>query len=245
MDKIKMFEMMQKLNPDFIIEASTFDSTFDDPNVSNNSTPDSTSTQTQTQTPDSTSPSSSPSQADNINSLMQGRKSKLSTPVLGGIFDDGTISIGELKCAIYFLEHSKSADEAKKSSLQVGIDVAKVVTGVIGAGMFVAGTAGIGAAVIGVAGVVASADDVKNFCKKLFAPQKKGGQKQPNDLMRSLSIDNDVSVLLDDGIEYAFIDYAQNLILTLPDETAMPDFFEELKKFIKEKYSAIYNLIKT
>src|ERR1035441_7665536 len=115
MDKIKMFEMMQKLNPDFIIEASTFDSTFDDPNVSNNSTPDSTSTQT----PDSTSPSSSPSQADNINSLMQGRNSKISTPVVGGIFDDGTISIGELKCAIYFLEHSKSADEAKKSS-QIG-----------------------------------------------------------------------------------------------------------------------------
>ena len=55
-----MFEIMQKLNPDFIIEASTFDSTFDDPNVSSSTT-----------TPDATATPAPTSQADNLNSLMQ------------------------------------------------------------------------------------------------------------------------------------------------------------------------------
>jgi len=78
----------------------------------------------------------------------------------------------------------------------------------------------------------------------LFSPKTGPSNKTPNEFMKLLSIENEVSILLDDKIEYDFINYAVELINKMPDSAPLPDFFEELKKFIKDKHSKIYNLSK-
>jgi len=247
MDKeiIKMFEMFGKLNPDFKIklnESDTFSDTF------GGDTFDASITQS-TANPVPTSNSNN-SQVNNVQSVLSANKySKNDSQSFGGIFDDGTLSVGELKMAIGIVTHSKNKEEAMAKLKNAGADVLKVGVGLIGVGavVFAGGAlaAVAGSAVVVGGGMAATASDTLNVFKKLFAPKKKGEEKTPNDFMKMLSIDTDVSVLLDDNIEFAFITYAQQLLDSMPDTDPLPNFFEELKKFIKEKYSSVYNLTNT
>jgi hypothetical protein len=159
------------------------------------------------------------------------------------IVDDGQLTVGELKAAISAITHSKTPEEAKKK-VERNQDVLKCVVGLIAAGAFVAGTGGVGAVVIGIGGIATTAHDVRNVFKKLLGPKVVAGQKTPNEFMKLLQIDDKVSVLLDDKVELAFIEYAINILMGMPNTAPVPDFFERLKEFIDGEYSKTYNLAK-
>jgi len=166
------------------------------------------------------------------------------------IVDDGQLTVGELKAAISAITHSKTPEEAKKK-VERNQDVLKCVVGLIGAGAFVAGTIATGGALAaavsigaGVAGAAVTAHDVRNVFKKVLGPKVVAGQKTPNEFMKLLQIDDKVSVLLDDKVELAFIEYATNILMGMPNTAPVPDFFERLKEFIDGEYSKTYNLAK-
>jgi len=144
------------------------------------------------------------------------------------IVDDNVLTVGELKTAIDILTKSKNKDEAMAKAKAVGADVSKLIVGLI--------------PVVG--NVISTGIDIGGVFKKLFEPKKTTNTKEPNDFMKLLSIDDELSVLLDDNIEYAFVKYATDLIGSMSDTDVLPDFFEKLKEFIKEKYSTLYNLTK-
>jgi len=217
-DVIKMFEMFGKLNSDFKIklnESDTFTDTFNSDTFDSSIT---TSTATQQPISNTQTTTSQPITGNQQNIQIDG----------SSIVDDGTLSVGELRTFINILQKSKNKEEALAKVKEVGGDVLKIGLGLLP----VVGN------IIGV-----SADTVSVF-KKLFAPKTGSSTKEPNEFMKLLQIDNEVSILLDDKIEYAFISYAVNLLDTLSDTDPVPDFFDKLKEFIKEKYSAIYNLTK-
>lgn len=144
------------------------------------------------------------------------------------IVDDNVLTVGELKTAIDILTKSKNKDEAIAKAKAVGADVSKLMVGLI--------------PVVG--NVISAGIDIGGVFKKLFEPKKSVNNKEPNDFMKLLSIDDELSVLLDDNIEYVFIKYATDLVGSMSDNDPLPDFFEKLKEFIKEKYSTLYNLTK-
>ncbi len=145
------------------------------------------------------------------------------------IVDDNILTVGELKMAIEILRTTKNKEEIIAKGKAAGADVAKILIGLV--------------PVVG--NVITTGLDVGGVFKKIFAPKKTVDTKEPNDFMKLLSIDSELSVLLDDNIEYAFVDYAVSLINSMSDTDPLPDFFEKLKQFIKEKYSTLYNLTKS
>jgi len=197
-NKIRLFEMMNKINPDFIIKEI-------DTNTSNTS-----------------------------------------------FVNDSTLSVGELKAAINLYLHSKTKEEALANSKKLGADVTKCLLGLISVAGFVAGTVltGGGLAVaavasstaIGVASTIATADDTRNVFKKLLGPKAKDAAKTPSGFMQLLNIDPEVSILLDDKIENAFVEYAVRILNSMADTEPVPNFFNQLKIFIRDKYAQIYNI---
>lgn len=144
------------------------------------------------------------------------------------IVNDNQLNVGELKYFIDLLSKSKSKEELMAKSKEAGADILKLAVGFI--------------PIVG--NVVGTGIDVAGVFKKLFKPKTGPEAKSPNEFMQLLSIDSEVSILLDDKIEYDFIEYAINSLNKMPDNSPVPDFFEELKKYIKDKYSKIYNLTK-
>jgi hypothetical protein len=68
--------------------------------------------------------------------------------------------------------------------------------------------------------------------------------------VRPLVLNNDLSRrhlyrLLDDEIEYKFIAYAEEGLKKMSDDKPVPDFFNELQKFIKQNYANAHNVTKT
>lgn len=164
--------------------------------------------------------------------------------------DDNKLTVGELKEAIRLYTHSKSKDELIANAKKSGADVLKCVVGLIGVAGFVAGTVGTGGALaavaggvaMGVAGTAATAHDIKSLFNKLLGPKTNNSPKTPNGFMQLLNIDKEVSILLDDRIENEFIDFAVQKLLSMNDTEEVPNFFDELRGFIKEKYAQIYNI---
>jgi hypothetical protein len=164
--------------------------------------------------------------------------------------DDNTLSVGELRAAIDIYEHSQSIDEAKAKAKAAGTDVLKCVIGLIGVAGFVAGTIGsggvlaavAGGAAVATAGTAATAHDTWKVFKKLLGPKTKAAPKTPTGFMQLLNIDSEVSVLLDDRIEEEFIQFAVDKLNSMQDTAPVPNFFNELRTFIKEKYASIYNI---
>jgi len=164
--------------------------------------------------------------------------------------DDNTLSVGELREAINIYEHSASKEEALAKAKSSGVDVLKCVVGLIGVAGFVAGTIGTGGALAAVAGGVAmggagaasTGHDTWKVFKKLLGPKTKAAPKTPTGFMQLLNIDSEVSVLLDDRIEDEFIEFAVNKLNSMPDTDPVPNFFNELREFIKQKYAQTYNI---
>jgi len=164
--------------------------------------------------------------------------------------DDNSLSVGELKEAINIYSHSKSKEEALARAKNSGVDILKCVVGLIGVAGFIAGTAGIGGAVVAIAGGAAvggagaasTLDDVRKVFKKLLGPKTKTAPKTPTGFMQLLNIDPEVSILLDDNIENEFIQFAVNKLNSMQDTEPVPNFFNELREFIKEKYAQVYNI---
>ncbi len=200
-NKQRLFEVMGKVNPDFILKEA-------------DATPP---------TPDQRNPS---------------------------FIDDDTLSVGELKAAIYIYSHSKSKEEAIATAKKSGLDVLKCVVGLIGVAGFVAGTIGSGGAlaaiaggvVMGGAGAASTGHDTFNVFKKLLGPKTKAAPKTPTGFMQLLNIDPEVSILLDDAIEERFIEFAVQKLNSMQDTEPVPNFFEELRLYIKEKYAQVYNI---
>lgn len=164
--------------------------------------------------------------------------------------DDNTLSVGELKEAIRLYTHSKSKDELLANAKKSGADVLKCVVGLIGVAGFVAGTIGTGGALaavagsvaMGAAGAAATTHDITTVFKKLLGPKNANSPKTPNGFMQLLNIDKEVSILLDDKIENEFINFAVQKLNSMSDTEPVPNFFEELRGFIKEKYAQVYNI---
>ena len=166
--------------------------------------------------------------------------------------DDNTLSVGELKEAINIYSHSESEEAAMAKAKEAGTDVVKCLVGLIGVAGFVAGTvatggglavAVAGSAVVGAAGVAATMHDTFKVFKKLLGPKTKAAPKTPTGFMQLLNIDSEVSVLLDDRIEEEFIQFAVNKLASMQDTEPVPNFFEELRKFIKKmNYAQTYNI---
>ena len=164
--------------------------------------------------------------------------------------DDDRLSVGELKEAIKLYMHSKSKEELLANAKKSGSDILKCVIGLIGVAGFVAGTVGTGGALaavaggaaMGVAGTAATASDIKSLFKKLLGPKTNNSPKTPNGFMQLLNIDKEVSILLDDRIENEFVDYAVQKLTSMSDTEPVPNFFEELRGFIKQKYAQVYNI---
>jgi hypothetical protein len=201
--KQKLFEMMQKVNPDFVIKE-----------VAPAPTP---------LTPDRRSPS---------------------------FIDDNTLSVGELKAAIYIYSNAKTKDDALAAAKSLSVDISKCVVGLIGVAGFIAGTVGsggllaavAGGVVAGGAGAASTGHDVMNVFKRLLGPKTKSAPKTPTGFMQLLNIDSEVSVLLDDRIENEFIQFAVTKLNSMQDTEPVPNFFNELRGFIKEKYAQVYNI---
>ena len=81
-----------------------------------------------------------------------------------------------------------------------------------------------------------------NVFKKLLGPKTKSAPKTPTGFMQLLNIDSEVSVLLDDRIEEEFITFAVNLLNSMQETEPVPNFFEKLREFIKQKYAQVYNI---
>lgn len=167
---------------------------------------------------------------DSNNSAVNNTQTNTSNKIINktSIVDDNVLTVGELKTAIDILTKSKNKDEAIAKAKAVGADVSKLMVGLI--------------PVVG--NVISTGIEIGGVFKKLFEPKKSVNNKEPNDFMKLLSIDDELSVLLDDNIEYAFVKYATDLVGSMSDTDPLPDFFEKLKEFIKEKYSTLYNLTK-
>lgn len=166
--------------------------------------------------------------------------------------DDDNLTVGELKAAIAIYSTSKSKEEAEAKAKQKGKDVLKCVVGIISVAGFVAGTVGTGgalaagAAVVGAAtGAIETAANGKQIFdvfKKLLGPKTQNSPKTPNGFMQLLNIDKEVSILLDDRIENEFMQYAVNKLNSMSNTESVPNFFNELRNFIKEKYAQVYNI---
>lgn len=164
--------------------------------------------------------------------------------------DDNTLSVGELREAIRIYSHSKTKEEALAAAKSSGVDVLKCLVGLIGVAGFVVGTVGTGGALAAVAGGVAmggagaaaTGHDVFNVFKKLLGPKTKSAPKTPTGFMQLLNIDSEVSVLLDDRIENEFIQFAVTKLNSMQDTEPVPNFFNELRDFIKQKYAQVYNI---
>ena len=201
-NKQRLFEVMQKLNPDFVIK-EVVPVTPPTPNRSNPS-----------------------------------------------FIDDNTLSVGELKAAIIIYSHAESKEAAMAAAKESGADILKCVVGLIGAAGFVAGTVatgGIVAAVAGgflvsAAGAASTVHDTRNIFKKLMGPKTKAAPKVPTGMMQMLDISPEVSILLDDAIEERFIEFAVNKLNSMPDTSPIPNFFNELREFIKQQYAQTYNI---
>lgn len=146
------------------------------------------------------------------------------------IIDDNSLSVGELKTLLGILSKSKTKEEAMAKIKSIGGDVFELGIGMI--------------PVVG--NIIGTGISIGGIFSKLLAPKKDGDAtpKSPNEFMQLLQIDKEVSILLDDKIEFAFIKYATDLLNKLPDTEPVPNFFNQLKEFIKDKYSQYYNLIK-
>jgi hypothetical protein len=142
--------------------------------------------------------------------------------------NDGQLSVGELKQALEILRKSKNKDEAIAKAKSAGADVAKLVLGLIPVIGNVAGT-GLG---------------LLDIFKKVMDP-KNPKEKNPNEFIQLFQIDPEVSKLLDDEIEYKFIAYAEEGLKKMSDDKPVPDFFNELQKFIKQNYANAHNVTKT
>lgn len=164
--------------------------------------------------------------------------------------DDDKLTVGELKEAIKLYTHSKNKDELLANAKKSGADVLKCVIGLIGVAGFVAGTVGTGGALaavaggvtMGVAGTAATVSDITTVFKKLLGPKNANSPKTPNGFMQLLNIDKEVSILLDDKIENEFINFAVQKLNSMSDTESVPNFFDELRGFIKEKYAKVYNI---
>lgn len=164
--------------------------------------------------------------------------------------DDNTLSVGELREAIRIYTHSKTKEEALANAKNSGSDVLKCVIGLIGVAGFVAGTIGTGGALAAVAGgaamagagAAATAHDTFSVFKKLLGPKTKTAPKVPTGFMQLLNIDPEVSVLLDDAIEERFIEFAVNKLNSMQDTQPVPNFFNELREYIKQQYAQTYNI---
>lgn len=158
--------------------------------------------------------------------------------------DDDRLSVGELKEAIRLYTESKSEKELLKKAEATGKDVLKCVVGIVelvGAVGSIGATGPVGV-VMSAAGAMATARDVKNLFKKLLGPKQNNSPQTPPGFMQLLNIDKEVSILLDDKIENEFVDFAANKLMSMSDTEPVPNFFEELRGFIKEKYAQVYNI---
>lgn len=140
--------------------------------------------------------------------------------------NDDVLTVGELKQALEILQTTKDKEEAKKKAMSIGKDVLKIATGL---------------ASLGALQAVGAALDLGSLIKKLNNP-KNPQPKSENEFMQLLQIDPDVSKILDDKIEYEFIEWAKDGLSKLSDDTPVPSFFSELKKYIGKEITPKYNI---
>ena len=140
--------------------------------------------------------------------------------------NDDVLTVGELKQALKILQTTKDKEEAKKKALGIGKDVLKIATGL---------------ASLGALQAVGVALDLGSLIKKLNNP-KNPQPKSENEFMQLLQIHPDVSKILDDKIEYEFIEWAKDGLSKLSDDTPVPSFFSELKKYIGKEITPKYNI---
>lgn len=152
--------------------------------------------------------------------------SKNNSPINESNSNDDVLTVGELKQALEILQTTKDKEEAKKKAMSIGKDVLKIATGL---------------ASLGALQTVGVALDLGSLIKKLNNP-KNPQPKSENEFMQLLQIDPDVSKILDDRIEYEFIDWAKDGLSKLSDDTPVPSFFSELKKYIGKEITPKYNI---
>lgn len=152
--------------------------------------------------------------------------SKNNSPINESNSNDDVLTVGELKQALKILQTTKDKEEAKKKAMSIGKDVLKIATGL---------------ASLGALQTVGVALDLGSLIKKLNNP-KNPQPKSENEFMQLLQIDPDVSKILDDRIEYEFIDWAKDGLSKLSDDTPVPSFFSELKKYIGKEITPKYNI---
>lgn len=221
-NKQRLFEVMHKVNPDFVVKEA-IDLT------------------RQARTPEQ--------QAQRAQFQQRNQAARRAQREAAGIIADGNLSIGELKEAIAIMSKTNTKEKAialaKKLSDNKPSDVVSLVSSLAGAGMFVAGVtiaAPVAVAGLGILGLALTAREAVGFVTKMFDTKITGSAAQ-NPLMKAIGINNEVSTLLDKDIEKEFIQYAANLIISMPDTATVPNFFEKLKEFIKSKnYSQNYTI---
>lgn len=216
-NKQRLFEIMGKVNPDFVIKEAGVIS------------------------PPPMPPPASPE-------LQQKIAAERAAYAAQGIVDDGEVSIGELKTAIKLMMRTKdkpSALQMAKEKFGENSDVYKLVVGLAGAATIFTGG---GAVVVGIGilGAAVTAGEAFNFFKKMFNKESTNGIHTQNPFMEKLKIDPEVSTILDKNIENEFVQYAADTIMQMSDTAPMPDFFEKLKQFLKDKnYAQKYTIANT
>jgi hypothetical protein len=147
--------------------------------------------------------------------------------------NDNKLTVGELRQSLEILKKAKNKEEAIASAKSIGKDVLRIVGAFLTMGQsetasLIANVAVDGAGLVG----------------KLLDP-KSPPEKNPDPFMQQLQIDPNVSKLLDDKVEYDFIKYAENGLKNMSDDDEIPNFFNELQKFIRDKYTTDYNVSKS
>jgi hypothetical protein len=154
-------------------------------------------------------------------------------PLNEGDPNDDKLTVGELRQSLEILKKAKNKEEAIASAKSIGKDVLRIVGAFLTMGQsetasLIANVAVDGAGLVG----------------KLLDP-KSPPEKNPDPFMQQLQIDPNVSKLLDDKVEYDFIKYAENGLKNMSDDDEIPNFFNELQKFIRDKYTTDYNVSKS
>lgn len=135
------------------------------------------------------------------------------------------ITVGDVKTALKYAKEKGTEEAIKAASKKTGKLGVKTILSLIPG-----------------AGAVADAFEAGLHIKDIYdsAMSVSPKMKKINPLWDMLAIDPETSAIVDDGVETEFIKTLGQKVATLPDDEKMPNADEQLRDYLKSKYSNTY-----
>ena len=143
--------------------------------------------------------------------------------------DEAQLTVGDVKAALKYAKGKKmkaaAAEAAKEAGKKAGMLGVKSVLSLFP-----------GAAAV--AEYIETGMELKDIYSA--AKSAKPNEKESNPLWDMLTIDPDISSIVDDEVESRFVSDLADRVSNLPDETALPDADEQLANWLKRKFSGAH-----